>query len=124
MPCTGNEGVQRACSDRRTRRHCNADIRQSEAVAQRQSLPARPTSKGVVRCVTDEADIALRRWRTDTSDRRRRQLAAPLPGRTGRGAFPQVGASKTDEEIVDLWGASDDEYKILAKQEFGLDVIL
>ena len=31
-------------------------------------------------------------------------------------------ASKTDEEIVQLGGASDEEYKIIAKREFGLDL--
>jgi NAD(P)-dependent dehydrogenase (short-subunit alcohol dehydrogenase family) len=31
-------------------------------------------------------------------------------------------ASKTDEEIVQLGGASDEEYKMIAKREFGLDV--
>src|SRR5882724_1831699 len=31
-------------------------------------------------------------------------------------------ASKTDEEIVRLGGASDEEYKMIAKREFGLDV--
>jgi NAD(P)-dependent dehydrogenase (short-subunit alcohol dehydrogenase family) len=38
--------------------------------------------------------------------------------------FLKWRASKSDEEIVNLGGASDEEYKILAKQEFGLDVIL
>jgi NAD(P)-dependent dehydrogenase (short-subunit alcohol dehydrogenase family) len=33
-------------------------------------------------------------------------------------------ASKTDEEIVELGGASDEEYKMFAKREFGLDVKL
>ena len=31
-------------------------------------------------------------------------------------------ASKTDEEIVQLGGVSDEEYKMIAKREFGLDV--
>jgi NAD(P)-dependent dehydrogenase (short-subunit alcohol dehydrogenase family) len=31
-------------------------------------------------------------------------------------------ASKTDEEIVRLGGVSDEEYKMIAKREFGLDV--
>jgi len=31
-------------------------------------------------------------------------------------------AGKTDEEIVQLGGASDEEYKMIAKREFGLDV--
>jgi NAD(P)-dependent dehydrogenase (short-subunit alcohol dehydrogenase family) len=31
-------------------------------------------------------------------------------------------ASKTDEEIVQLGGASDEAYKMIAKREFGLDV--
>jgi NAD(P)-dependent dehydrogenase (short-subunit alcohol dehydrogenase family) len=31
-------------------------------------------------------------------------------------------ASKTDEEIVQLGGASDEEYKMIAQREFGLDV--
>jgi NAD(P)-dependent dehydrogenase (short-subunit alcohol dehydrogenase family) len=31
-------------------------------------------------------------------------------------------ASKTDEEIVQLGGASDEEYKLIAKREFGLDL--
>ncbi len=38
--------------------------------------------------------------------------------------FLKWRASKTDEEMVNLGGASDDEYKILVKQEFGLDVKL
>ncbi len=33
-------------------------------------------------------------------------------------------ASKTDEEMVEYGGASDEEYKILMKREFGLDVNL
>ena len=33
-------------------------------------------------------------------------------------------ASKTDEEMVEYGGASDEEYKILMKSEFGLDVNL
>jgi NAD(P)-dependent dehydrogenase (short-subunit alcohol dehydrogenase family) len=33
-------------------------------------------------------------------------------------------ASKTDEEMVNLGGASDDEYKNMVKREFGLDVVL
>jgi NAD(P)-dependent dehydrogenase (short-subunit alcohol dehydrogenase family) len=31
-------------------------------------------------------------------------------------------ASKTDEEIVELGGVSDEEYKMIVKREFGLDV--
>jgi NAD(P)-dependent dehydrogenase (short-subunit alcohol dehydrogenase family) len=38
--------------------------------------------------------------------------------------FLKWRASKTDEEMVNLGGVSDEEYKILAKREFGLDVIL
>jgi NAD(P)-dependent dehydrogenase (short-subunit alcohol dehydrogenase family) len=33
-------------------------------------------------------------------------------------------ASKTDEEMVNLGGASDDEYKDMVRREFGLDVVL
>ncbi len=33
-------------------------------------------------------------------------------------------ASKTDEEMVALGGASDDDYKLMVKREFGLDVTL
>lgn len=33
-------------------------------------------------------------------------------------------ASKTDEEIVQLGGATDDEFKLIVKREFGLDVVL
>jgi NAD(P)-dependent dehydrogenase (short-subunit alcohol dehydrogenase family) len=32
--------------------------------------------------------------------------------------------SKTDEEVVKLGGATDDEFKVLAKRDFGLDVDL
>jgi len=38
--------------------------------------------------------------------------------------FLKWRASKTDEEVVNLGGASDKEFKLLAKQEFGLDVNL
>ena len=38
--------------------------------------------------------------------------------------FLKWRASKTDEEVVNLGGASDEEFKLLAKQEFGLDVNL
>jgi len=33
-------------------------------------------------------------------------------------------ASKTDEEMVTMGGVSDDEYKLMVKREFGLDVTL
>jgi len=33
-------------------------------------------------------------------------------------------ASKTDEEIVRLGAATDEEYKSMAKREFGLDIVL
>ena len=36
--------------------------------------------------------------------------------------FLKWRASKTDEEVVNLGGASDEEFKLLAKNEFGLDV--
>ena len=36
--------------------------------------------------------------------------------------FLKWRASKTDEEVVNLGGASDEEFKLLAKKEFGLDV--
>ena len=38
--------------------------------------------------------------------------------------FLKWRASKTDEEVVNLGGASDEEFKLLANQEFGLDVSL
>ena len=38
--------------------------------------------------------------------------------------FLKWRASKTDEEVVNLGGATDKEFKLLAKQEFGLDVNL
>ena len=38
--------------------------------------------------------------------------------------FLKWRASKTDEEVVNLGGASDEEFKLQAKQEFGLDVNL
>ena len=38
--------------------------------------------------------------------------------------FLKWRASKTDEEVVNLGGVSDKEFKLLAKQEFGLDVNL
>jgi len=38
--------------------------------------------------------------------------------------FLKWRASKTDEEVINLGGASDEEYKNLVKQEFGLDVKL
>jgi NAD(P)-dependent dehydrogenase (short-subunit alcohol dehydrogenase family) len=38
--------------------------------------------------------------------------------------FLKWRASKTDEEVVNLGGASDEEFKLLAKREFGLDVNL
>ena len=38
--------------------------------------------------------------------------------------FLKWRASKTEEEVVNLGGASDEEFKLLAKQEFGLDVSL
>jgi NAD(P)-dependent dehydrogenase (short-subunit alcohol dehydrogenase family) len=50
------------------------------------------------------------------------QLRYPV----GPDALPFLNwrASKTDEQIVDLGGASDEEYKTLIKREFGLDVNL
>jgi len=38
--------------------------------------------------------------------------------------FLKWRASKTDEEVVNLGGASDEEFKLLAKRDFGLDVNL
>ena len=38
--------------------------------------------------------------------------------------FLKWRASKTDEEVVNLGGASDEEFELLAKREFGLDVNL
>jgi NAD(P)-dependent dehydrogenase (short-subunit alcohol dehydrogenase family) len=38
--------------------------------------------------------------------------------------FLKWRASKTDEEIVQLGGASDDEFKSIVKREFGLDISL
>ncbi len=38
--------------------------------------------------------------------------------------FLKWRAGKTDEEIVELGGASDEEYETVAKREFGLDVKL
>ena len=38
--------------------------------------------------------------------------------------FLKWRASKTDEEIVNLGGASDEDFKLMAKREFGLDVSL
>jgi NAD(P)-dependent dehydrogenase (short-subunit alcohol dehydrogenase family) len=38
--------------------------------------------------------------------------------------FLKWRASKTDEEMVNLGGQSDEEYKIMVKREFGLDVVL
>jgi NAD(P)-dependent dehydrogenase (short-subunit alcohol dehydrogenase family) len=51
-----------------------------------------------------------------------RQLRYPV----GPDAVPFLKwrASKTDEEMVNLGGQSDEEYKIMVKQEFGLDVVL
>jgi NAD(P)-dependent dehydrogenase (short-subunit alcohol dehydrogenase family) len=37
---------------------------------------------------------------------------------TGRGTVPEMGASKTDEEVIKLGGASDEEYQVLVKREF------
>jgi NAD(P)-dependent dehydrogenase (short-subunit alcohol dehydrogenase family) len=50
------------------------------------------------------------------------QLRYPV----GPDALPFLNwrASKTDEQIVDLGGASDEKYKTLIKREFGLDVNL
>jgi hypothetical protein len=33
-----------------------------------------------------------------------------------------VASEQTDEEIVQLGAASDEEYKMIAQREFGLDV--
>ena len=38
--------------------------------------------------------------------------------------FLKWRASKTDEEIVQLGGATDDEFRSIAKREFGLDIAL
>ena len=38
--------------------------------------------------------------------------------------FLKWRASKTDEEMVALGGVSDDEYKLMVKREFGLDITL
>lgn len=38
--------------------------------------------------------------------------------------FLKWRASKTDEEIVQMGGATDDEFKAIVKREFGLDVVL
>jgi NAD(P)-dependent dehydrogenase (short-subunit alcohol dehydrogenase family) len=38
--------------------------------------------------------------------------------------FLKWRASKTDEEIVQLGGATDDEFKSVAKRDFGLDIVL
>jgi NAD(P)-dependent dehydrogenase (short-subunit alcohol dehydrogenase family) len=38
--------------------------------------------------------------------------------------FLKWRASKTDEEMVALGGVGDDEYKLIVKREFGLDVTL
>ena len=38
--------------------------------------------------------------------------------------FLKWRASKTDEEVVQLGGATDDEFKSIVKREFGLDIIL
>lgn len=38
--------------------------------------------------------------------------------------FLKWRTSKTDEEIVQLGGATDDEFKSIVKREFGLDVVL
>lgn len=38
--------------------------------------------------------------------------------------FLKWRARKTDEEIVQMGGATDDEFRLIAKQEFGLDVAL
>ena len=38
--------------------------------------------------------------------------------------FLKWRSSKTDEEIVNRGGVSDEEYKIMVKREFGLDVVL
>jgi len=38
--------------------------------------------------------------------------------------FLKWRASKIDEEIVQLGGATDDEFKSIVKREFGLDVAL
>ena len=38
--------------------------------------------------------------------------------------FLKWRASKTDEEMVNLGGQGDEEYKIMVKREFGLDVVL
>ena len=38
--------------------------------------------------------------------------------------FLKWRASKSDEEIVNLGGASDEDFKLMAKREFGLDVSL
>ena len=38
--------------------------------------------------------------------------------------FLKWRASKTDEEMVNLGGQSDEEYKVMVKREFGLDVVL
>jgi NAD(P)-dependent dehydrogenase (short-subunit alcohol dehydrogenase family) len=38
--------------------------------------------------------------------------------------FLKWRASRSDEEIVNLGGASDEDFKLMAKREFGLDVSL
>jgi len=38
--------------------------------------------------------------------------------------FLKWRTSKTDEEIVQLGGATDDEFKSIVKRDFGLDVVL
>ena len=38
--------------------------------------------------------------------------------------FLKWRARKTDEEIVQMGGATDEEFKLIAKQDFGLDVVL
>jgi hypothetical protein len=38
--------------------------------------------------------------------------------------FLKWRASKSDEEVVDLGGASDEDFKLMVKREFGLDVTL
>jgi hypothetical protein len=55
-----------------------------------------------------------------------RLLPTPLQNGPLRDTEPLLNwrASKTDEEIVELGGVTDAEYKIFAKREFGLDVKL
>jgi hypothetical protein len=79
-----------------------------------------PATELDVRRVADEADVALRRWRTNGADRRWRQLQLRYP--VGPDALPLLKWRASDEEIVAGGAASDEEYKAAIKREFGLDV--